>query len=108
MSVLGVSVGGAGRSIAPMAGGAARRAVLPVSPAARDGLGRQLQLAAKRGFDLAAILAGGLLALPIVLLAALAIKLTDGGPVFYAQTRRGHHGRPISVWKLRTMFQDAE
>jgi lipopolysaccharide/colanic/teichoic acid biosynthesis glycosyltransferase len=108
MSGVGVFVGGAGRSIAPIDGGAARRAVHPVSPAARDGLGRRLELATKRGLDLVAILAGGLLALPIILLAALAIKLADGGPVFYAQVRRGHRGQPIRVWKLRTMFEDAE
>jgi lipopolysaccharide/colanic/teichoic acid biosynthesis glycosyltransferase len=41
--------------------------------------------------------------LPIVGLAALAIRLTDGGPVFFRQTRMGFRGRPFTVWKLRTM-----
>ncbi|MFO1061997.1 MAG: sugar transferase [Dongiaceae bacterium] len=99
----GVVVAGAGRALVPAAGGEIR----PVARAGARGPGLRLQRAAKRGLDLVAILAGGLLALPIVVLAALAIKLADGGPVFYAQTRRGHEGRLIRVWKLRTMYQDA-
>ena len=86
---------------------ASRNEIRPVIAPPRPGAWLRLQLSAKRGLDLAAILAGGLLALPIVALAALAIKLVDGGPVFYAQTRRGFQGRQIRVWKLRTMYQDA-
>jgi exopolysaccharide biosynthesis polyprenyl glycosylphosphotransferase len=43
-----------------------------------------------------------LAAIPIAL-AAVAIKLDDGGPVFFAQTRIGRHKRPFKLHKLRTM-----
>jgi lipopolysaccharide/colanic/teichoic acid biosynthesis glycosyltransferase len=41
-------------------------------------------------------------ALPLAL-AALAVKLAIGGPVVYRQVRVGRHGRPFSLYKLRTM-----
>ena len=44
----------------------------------------------------------------IVALAALAVKLVDPGPIFYAQRRIGQQGRPIDVLKVRSMYQDAE
>jgi putative colanic acid biosynthesis UDP-glucose lipid carrier transferase len=45
-----------------------------------------------------------LMASPVMLLVALAIKLTTRGPVFFAQTRYGLNGRPIRVLKFRTMY----
>ena len=39
---------------------------------------------------------------------ALAIKLGDGGPVFFRQERIGKNGRPFRIWKFRTMIQDAQ
>jgi exopolysaccharide biosynthesis polyprenyl glycosylphosphotransferase len=62
----------------------------------------------KRLGDLA--VAGLLLALtaPLVGLAALLIRLEDGGPVFYAQWRTGMYGEPIRIRKLRSMRTDAE
>jgi len=48
------------------------------------------------------------LALPVVLLAALAIKLTSPGPAFYLQTRTGYRGRRFRIVKLRTMHYDCE
>jgi lipopolysaccharide/colanic/teichoic acid biosynthesis glycosyltransferase len=55
-------------------------------------------------------LAGGalLLASPLLGLAALAIKLEDGGPVLYRQERVGKGGEPFELLKLRTMIVDAE
>jgi lipopolysaccharide/colanic/teichoic acid biosynthesis glycosyltransferase len=41
-------------------------------------------------------------------LAALAVKLEDGGPVFYRQLRVGKDGRDFELVKLRTMVVDAE
>jgi lipopolysaccharide/colanic/teichoic acid biosynthesis glycosyltransferase len=48
------------------------------------------------------------LAAPIVLLAALLVKLTSRGPAFYTQTRLGLGGREYPIYKLRTMFHNCE
>lgn len=48
------------------------------------------------------------LTLPLLALAALLIRLEDGGPVFYGQVRTGLYGEPFTLWKLRSMHQDAE
>ena len=49
-----------------------------------------------------------LLTAPVMLLAALAIKLTSPGPVLYMQTRVGQHGRHFRIVKFRSMRHDAE
>jgi O-antigen biosynthesis protein WbqP len=49
---------------------------------------------------------GLLLAIPIIALAALAILLEDGFPVFLWQERVGQFGRPFRILKLRTMRRD--
>jgi exopolysaccharide biosynthesis polyprenyl glycosylphosphotransferase len=62
----------------------------------------------KRLFDL---LVGGTIALvflPVVLLATLAIKIFDRGPVLYRQRRLGELGEEFEIIKLRTMGTDAE
>ena len=63
---------------------------------------------AKRAFDIIGSL--GLIALssPIWLWAALRIKLDDGGPVFFRQTRIGLEGKAFLCLKFRTMVLDAE
>ncbi|MBP7146654.1 MAG: exopolysaccharide biosynthesis polyprenyl glycosylphosphotransferase [Acidobacteria bacterium] len=48
------------------------------------------------------------LALPLIGLAALAILLTDGQPIFFRQTRIGLGGREFRLVKMRTMRKDAE
>jgi lipopolysaccharide/colanic/teichoic acid biosynthesis glycosyltransferase len=55
-------------------------------------------------------LAGSALALssPLLALAALVVKLGDGGPVLYRQTRVGLHGADFELLKLRTMIVGAE
>jgi lipopolysaccharide/colanic/teichoic acid biosynthesis glycosyltransferase len=47
-------------------------------------------------------------ALPIVLLAALLVRLTSRGPAFYTQTRVGRNGRLFSIIKIRTMIHNCE
>ena len=61
-----------------------------------------------RAADLA--VAGGtlLLASPLLALAALAVKLEDGGPVLYRQMRVGKDGTDFELLKLRTMVVGAE
>jgi lipopolysaccharide/colanic/teichoic acid biosynthesis glycosyltransferase len=63
---------------------------------------------AKRGFDVSVAGAGLLVSLPLWAVIALAVKLEDGGPVFYSQDRAGQHGRVFRVYKFRSMIPDAE
>ncbi|GFN23679.1 MAG: sugar transferase [Thermoanaerobacteraceae bacterium] len=63
----------------------------------------------KRIFDIALSLFLGVVAVPLILLAAVAIKIeSPGGPVFYRQWRVGQGGRVFRLIKLRTMVPDAE
>lgn len=45
---------------------------------------------------------------PLMLIAAVAVKLTSPGPVFFRQERCGQNGRAFTIFKLRTMRTDAE
>ena len=63
---------------------------------------------AKRSIDLVVSLVVLTVFSPLLLICALAIKLTDRGPVLFKQTRVGRHGRPFEVYKFRTMVVDAE
>ena len=47
------------------------------------------------------------LVLPVLALAAIAIKLDDGGSIFYSQQRVGYRGRLFNIYKLRTMKENA-
>jgi len=49
-----------------------------------------------------------LLAAPVVALAALAIRLTSAGPAFFPQTRVGVDGATFTMFKLRSMYRDAD
>ena len=49
-----------------------------------------------------------LVALPIVVGAVLCIKIVSPGPAFFEQQRDGLNGRKFRMWKLRTMYPDAE
>jgi lipopolysaccharide/colanic/teichoic acid biosynthesis glycosyltransferase len=51
---------------------------------------------------------GLLLASPILAAAAVAVKLEDGGPVLFRQTRVGKDGEDFELLKLRSMVVDAE
>jgi exopolysaccharide biosynthesis polyprenyl glycosylphosphotransferase len=62
----------------------------------------------KRILDIALSVVGFIVALPIMLIVALAIKLYDGGPVFYKQKRLTINGKEFYVYKFRSMIIDAE
>jgi sugar transferase (PEP-CTERM system associated) len=62
----------------------------------------------KRSFDLVCSLLILVMSLPLMLLAALLVKLEDGGPVFYSQERVGKDGKTFRVHKFRSMRADAE
>jgi exopolysaccharide biosynthesis polyprenyl glycosylphosphotransferase len=64
--------------------------------------------AVKSLFDRFAAGSALLLLAPVFVAVALAVKLGDGGPVFFRQVRVGRNGRPFHVWKFRTMVPDAE
>ncbi len=62
----------------------------------------------KRPFDLIFSIIALLLTFPLWVVIALAIKLEDGGPVFFTHERPGYRGRPFKLIKFRTMVVDAE
>jgi lipopolysaccharide/colanic/teichoic acid biosynthesis glycosyltransferase len=62
----------------------------------------------KRALDILLAGAGLLLSSPLWAAISVAIKLEDGGPVFFSQERAGEGGRVFRVWKFRSMIPDAE
>ena len=68
----------------------------------------RIRLFAKAVLD--RILAGALLliASPVLVAAAMAVRFDNRGPAFFRQTRIGEGGVPFTIWKLRTMYVDAD
>jgi exopolysaccharide biosynthesis polyprenyl glycosylphosphotransferase len=64
--------------------------------------------ALKRSFDLLGASIGLLVAAPLLIAIAIAIKLDSRGPVFFRQLRVGRHGGRFQMLKFRTMVPDAE
>jgi lipopolysaccharide/colanic/teichoic acid biosynthesis glycosyltransferase len=62
----------------------------------------------KRCIDVSVATAALVAASPLLIGAAVAIKMFDPGPIFFFQQRTGLGGRPFKIWKLRTMRVDAE
>ena len=77
------------------------------SPRRACGLGSRRD-AVNRAADIALAGVGLVVASPLLAAAALAIKLEDGGPILYRQTRVGKDGRDFDVLKLRSMVVGAE
>lgn len=67
-----------------------------------------LYLGAKRLFDIILSEIMIILFLPIFLIVGILIKLDSKGPVFLKQTRIGKDGRPIKIYKFRSMVDHAE
>jgi lipopolysaccharide/colanic/teichoic acid biosynthesis glycosyltransferase len=59
--------------------------------------------AGKRWLDAACSFGGIIILSPLLCAAAMAIRLTSAGPVFFRQTRIGRHGKPFRIFKFRTM-----
>jgi exopolysaccharide biosynthesis polyprenyl glycosylphosphotransferase len=57
----------------------------------------------KRGFDITVATLMIMAVSPILVLAAVAIRLVDGGPLLFRQIRVGIHGKPFELLKFRTM-----
>jgi lipopolysaccharide/colanic/teichoic acid biosynthesis glycosyltransferase len=90
--------------LAPSSGGGP--AAIPVRPLGallRDPLPRW-----KRLVDIIGALAGLVLAAPIMLVAAVLVRLSSPGEVIFRQRRAGLHGVPFVVYKFRTMVRGAE
>jgi len=62
----------------------------------------------KRAMDIAICLLAMIVVAPIMIVVAIAIKLEDGGPVFYKQKRMTTGGREFDILKFRSMIVDAE
>lgn len=65
-------------------------------------------LAIKRLFDLVTAALLSLLAAPVILVTALLVKFSSRGPVFFKQIRCGLNGRTFTLYKFRSMIDDAE
>jgi len=66
------------------------------------------KLFVKRGIDVLGSGIGLILAAPVWVVIAAAIRLTSPGPVLFRQARSGLYGRPFDLLKFRTMYLDAE
>lgn len=74
-----------------------------------DELGPRAEtMAVHTGWNLIAALAGVIVLSPVMLLVAIAVKLSSSGPILYRQTRVGMHGRIFTVYKFRSMYTGAE
>ncbi len=62
----------------------------------------------KRLFDIFAGFFGCILSLPVILITAIPLKLESKGPLFFKQLRVGKNGRTFYIYKLRSMYEDAE
>lgn len=62
----------------------------------------------KRVLDIICLAVALVVFSPLMLGVAIAIKLDDGGPVLFSQTRIGVHGRSFKMYKFRSMVTNAE
>ncbi|MCE7936347.1 sugar transferase [Candidatus Saccharibacteria bacterium CPR2] len=76
--------------------------VISVHPTPLLGWGRVV----KRVFDLAMSFVFLVITSPLMLLTAVAIKITDSGPIFFKQKRLSRYGKKVYVYKFRTMKQE--
>ncbi len=69
---------------------------------------RKLNLVIKRVIDFFGSLIGIVIISPVLIIIALAIKLTSKGPVLFKQERLGKNGKVFKIYKFRTMVVNAE
>ncbi|MGY0395421.1 exopolysaccharide biosynthesis polyprenyl glycosylphosphotransferase [Fusobacterium sp. SYSU M8A802] len=68
----------------------------------------QIQNNIKRLFDIIMAIIIGIMALPVMIIAAIIVRLESPGPVIYSQDRVGENGKEFKVHKFRSMRNDAE
>ncbi len=83
-------------------GGTSANAIL-FPPFAAEAPSKKVSLLAKRVMDIAGSLFALALSSPLLIAAAITIKLTSKGPVFFRQERIGQFGRKFTCLKLRSM-----
>ena len=88
----------------PIVGTFGELATLSFAPVHHD----QVELGFKRLLDVIGACVGLLVSAPFIAIAAIGIKLSSSGPVFFLQERCGTNGRRFRMPKLRTMYVDAE
>ena len=64
--------------------------------------------AVKRSLDFVGAIVGLVLFFPVIFIAALVIKISDGGPIFFRQRRVGLNGEFFVLYKFRSMVVNAE
>lgn len=74
----------------------------------QTGLMPQWQQNIKRLLDVGISVLASILLLPLMLYAALRVKLSSKGPVIFSQERIGYKGKPFRMYKFRSMIDDAE
>lgn len=79
-----------------------------VRPPVRRDFSLALDRTAKRAIDLLIAVPAGLLALPLIAGAIVAVRLADPGKALFLQRRIGFRGEPFDIFKIRTMYQDAQ
>ncbi|BBP45138.1 undecaprenyl-phosphate glucose phosphotransferase [Thiosulfatimonas sediminis] len=81
---------------------------LPVISVYDTPLNSMTNLFIKRIEDILLSLFAIMVSAPVMLFIALLIRLTSNGPIVYQQVRYGLNGRPITVYKFRTMYVDSD
>jgi lipopolysaccharide/colanic/teichoic acid biosynthesis glycosyltransferase len=66
------------------------------------------KLLSKRSLDIVGSIVGTIAFMPVMLIAALAIKATSPGPVIFKQIRLGKQGKPFTFYKIRSMHIDMD
>jgi exopolysaccharide biosynthesis polyprenyl glycosylphosphotransferase len=81
---------------------------IPVFALKEAPLSKPLSRILKRGLDLVCVVPAIILLSPLLLILGLAIKFSSAGPVFFRQERVGRGNQPFTIFKFRSMRQDAE
>lgn len=68
----------------------------------------QWQKVMKRFLDIFISIFALIILFPVMIFAAIRVKLSSKGPIFYKQTRLGKNGNPFKILKFRSMYVDAE
>ena len=71
-------------------------------------ISKKVYIVVKRFLDIFLSLIGLIILSPIFLIIAIIIKLDSKGPVFFVHSRIGEKGKPIGIYKFRTMVTNAE